>query len=58
MLDRESLLKRNQRIIDIVMKQIDDTTMIISRGIGNSAFPFRLFNRPEVLIIEFEFLYP
>ena len=36
------------------MKQMDDTTVIISRGIGNSAFPFRLFNRPEVVIIEFE----
>ena len=36
------------------LKQIDDTTMIISRGIGNSAFPFRLFNRPEVVVIEFE----
>ncbi len=36
------------------IKQLDDTTMIISRGIGNSVFPFRLFNRPEVVIIEFE----
>ena len=26
-----------------------DTTMIISRGLGNSAFPFRLFNHPEVV---------
>ena len=36
------------------MKQLDDTTMIISRGIGNSVFPFRLFNRPEVVSITFE----
>lgn len=28
------------------------TTMIISRGIGNSAFPFRFNNRPEVILIE------
>ena len=36
------------------MKQIDDTTVIISRGIGNSVFPFRLFNRPEIVTIELE----
>ena len=29
------------------------TRMIVSRGIGNSAFPFRLGNRPEVVIVEF-----
>lgn len=28
------------------------TRMIISRGLGNSEFPLRLFNRPEVLVIE------
>ena len=36
------------------MKKMDNTTVVISRGIGNSGFPFRLFNRPEVVIIEFE----
>ena len=36
------------------MKQMDNTTVVISRGIGNSGFPLRLFNRPEVVIIEFE----
>ena len=30
------------------------TTMIISRGIGNSAFPFRFNNRPEVILVELE----
>lgn len=29
-----------------------DTTMIVSRGIGNSAFPLRFNNRPEVVLIE------
>ncbi len=29
----------------------DDTTMIISRGIGNSEFPLRLFNQPEIVCI-------
>ncbi len=27
------------------------TTMIVSRGLGNSAFPFRINNRPEVVFI-------
>jgi len=31
-----------------------DTNMFISRGIGNSAFPFRINNRPEVVVIELE----
>jgi len=30
----------------------NNTTMIISRGIGNSLFPFRVNNRPELLIVE------
>lgn len=29
-----------------------DTNMIISRGIGNSAFPVRINNRPEVILAE------
>lgn len=36
------------------MKQLDNTTMIISRGIGNSVFPFRLFNYPEIVTVKFE----
>ncbi|MEG1862001.1 MAG: metallophosphoesterase [Oscillospiraceae bacterium] len=36
------------------MKKLDDTTEIISRGLGNSIFPFRLFNRPEVVCVTFE----
>lgn len=30
------------------------TDMIISRGLGNSAFPFRLNNRPEIVLITLE----
>lgn len=26
-----------------------DTSMIVSRGLGNSKFPFRIFNRPELV---------
>ena len=29
-----------------------NTNMIVSRGIGNSLFPFRFNNRPEVILIE------
>lgn len=36
------------------IKKLDNTTVVISRGIGNSAFPIRLFNRPEVVVIKFE----
>lgn len=28
-----------------------DTTMIVSRGLGNSAFPIRIFNRPEIVLV-------
>ncbi len=31
-----------------------DTNMIVSRGIGNSIFPFRFNNRPEVVLIELQ----
>lgn len=30
----------------------DNTTMIVSRGIGNSVVPIRINNRPELIIIE------
>lgn len=29
--------------------EIDNTTMVISRGLGNSLFPQRLFNRPQII---------
>lgn len=29
-----------------------NTKMIISRGLGNSEFPLRLFNRPEIVVIQ------
>lgn len=30
----------------------DDTQMIVSRGVGSSQFPFRLNNRPEIVVAE------
>lgn len=32
----------------------EDTNMIVSRGIGNSSFPFRFNNRPEVILIKLQ----
>lgn len=32
--------------------KVDDTIMIISRGLGNSLVPQRVFNRPEIIITE------
>ncbi len=31
-----------------------DTTMIISRGLGNSVIPVRMFNLPEIVCVDFE----
>lgn len=30
------------------------TSMIVSRGLGNSRFPFRIFNKPELVVINFK----
>lgn len=32
----------------------EDSVMIISRGLGNSVFPFRLNNRPEIVVVTLE----
>lgn len=29
----------------------DKTTMFVSRGLGNSLFPLRIFNRPEIILV-------
>lgn len=39
------------KLTDGVHKE-KNTTMIISRGLGNSVFPFRLFNRPEIVVVD------
>lgn len=31
--------------------KINETTMVVSRGLGNSVFPFRIFNRPEIVVV-------
>lgn len=32
--------------------RLGKTTMIVSRGLGNSLFPFRLFNGPELIVVK------
>lgn len=32
--------------------KINTTSMVISRGLGNTRFPFRIFNRPEIVLVE------
>lgn len=36
------------------MRTKENTTMVISRGLGNSVFPFRIFNRPELVSVVLE----
>lgn len=38
-------------VYDAGLYKYKNTNMIISRGIGNSSFPFRLNNKPELVII-------
>ncbi len=37
---------------DAGMFRKENTTMIISRGLGNSIFPFRVGNRPEIVVCD------
>ena len=30
------------------------TSMLVSRGLGNSLFPFRIFNRPELVVVDLQ----
>lgn len=32
--------------------ELGKTKLVISRGLGNSLFPFRIFNRPEIVVVE------
>ena len=36
---------------DAGLFQQGDTAMVVSRGLGNSLFPFRINNRPEVVVV-------
>ena len=34
----------------------DNTNMVVSRGVGNSIIPLRVNNRPEVVLVELEYI--
>ncbi len=34
--------------------EMNNTKMIVSRGLGNSLFPLRVFNNPEIIVIDFK----
>jgi len=49
-----SLYAPNQGLLPkyvLGLYQEDNTNMIVSRGIGNSVFPFRVNNRPELIFV-------
>ena len=31
--------------------KLDNTTMIVNRGLGNSIIPIRILNRPEIVVV-------
>jgi len=33
----------------------DNTTLVVSRGLGNSIFPLRIFNRPELIVVTLKY---
>ena len=33
------------------LHNVKETSMVISRGLGNSLFPLRVFNRPELVLV-------
>lgn len=39
-------------VYDAGLHTLGSTQMIVSRGLGNSRFPFRLNNRPELVVVE------
>jgi hypothetical protein len=38
------------------LHHIADSTLIVSRGLGGSIFPFRIFNPPELVIIDLDYI--
>ena len=36
------------------MHKEGSSSMVVSRGLGNSTFPFRIFNRPELIVVDLQ----
>lgn len=36
---------------DAGLYTVEETTLVVSRGLGNSSFPLRFYNRPEVVVV-------
>ena len=34
--------------------EVENTSLVVSRGLGNSVFPLRVFNRPELVVVTLE----
>ena len=52
-----AVLSPNQGLFPVYTENLyskGKTKMIVSRGIGNSLFPFRLNNKPELIYIKLE----
>ena len=48
------LIAPNQGILPKYTSDIyleGNTSMVVSRGLGNSIFPIRVFNRPEMVVV-------
>ena len=50
----EGLFAPNQGVLPKYTSGIhyqDESAMVVSRGLGASIFPFRIFNRPEMVVV-------
>ena len=51
-IEMRKLREIRREIDDAGLYTKENTDMIVSRGIGNSILPFRVNNRPEIILVE------